>query len=114
MKRSPNYEMNVSTSSSFQTISEQPTFDQTRHYNNNKINVGHNDSAIRSGNVVYNSNVGHKNTNTSQLLRQGSAESRKMLVKQHKMSKKEKNINKGHVTTEIAPGIIIEGEEAEL
>ncbi|XP_046675327.1 neither inactivation nor afterpotential protein C isoform X3 [Homalodisca vitripennis] len=99
LRRSPELE-SYPGNSSFPMIPEQRSVNQTNNYMNNN-------------NVVYNSAAGrNKGVAPRPLMRQDSGDCRKMMSHHYKESAKKAKADE--VTTEIAPGIIIQGHVAEL
>uniref|UniRef100_A0A1B6F406 Uncharacterized protein n=1 Tax=Cuerna arida TaxID=1464854 RepID=A0A1B6F406_9HEMI len=101
LRRSPEFESgSYHGNSSFPIIPEQRSVNQTNNYMNNN-------------NVVYNSAAGRsKGPAPRPLMRQDSGDCRKMMSHHYKESAKKAKADE--VTTEIAPGIIIQGLVAEL
>lgn len=98
LRRSPEMEMSSEYShGSFPAIPEQRSVNQRNNYMNN--------------NTVYNSSAA-KNASPRPLMRQDSGDCRKMMSHHYKESVKKARGDE--VTTEIAPGIIIQGHVAEL
>ncbi|XP_054283153.1 neither inactivation nor afterpotential protein C-like [Macrosteles quadrilineatus] len=104
LRRSPEMEMaNSHGYGSFPVIPEQRSVSQSNNngYMNNNNNVVYNSSAMRN-----------KNAAPKPFLRQDSGDCRKNMSHHYKESVKKARCDE--VTTEIAPGIIIQGQVAEL
>ncbi|XP_054282333.1 neither inactivation nor afterpotential protein C isoform X3 [Macrosteles quadrilineatus] len=104
LRRSPEMEMaNSHGYGSFPVIPEQRSVSQSNSngYMNNNNNVVYNSSAMRN-----------KNAAPKPFLRQDSGDCRKNMSHHYKESVKKARCDE--VTTEIAPGIIIQGQVAEL
>lgn len=102
LRRSPEMEMAPTYGQrSFPNIPEQSSVNQTNNYMNS------------NNNVVYNSSTGRtKGGGPKPLLRQDSRDCRKMMSHHYKESAR--MAKPDEITAEIAPGIIMQGQEAEL
>lgn len=96
LRRTPDTEM--SNQGRFSAIPESKQVNQANNY-------------VNSNNVVYRSPA-TRNDKPCTLIRQDSGDCRKMMSHHYKMSVKRASTDE--VTTEIAPGIIIQGQVAEL
>lgn len=102
LRRSPETDMASNYGQgSFPSIPEQRAMSQNSYMNNNNNN-----------NVVYNSTARNKNAPPRPLLRQDSGDCRRNMSHHYKESARRARADE--VTTEIAPGIIIQGQEADL